>query len=64
MSTKAKEYKAKQLKVKSKYSTRVYNRCAITGRKRGYIRLFGLSRIAFRELANQGLLPGVKKASW
>lgn len=64
MSTKAKEFKAKQLKVKSKYSTRVYNRCAVTGRKRGYIRLFGLSRIAFREMANKGLLPGVKKASW
>ncbi|MEI6887366.1 MAG: type Z 30S ribosomal protein S14 [bacterium] len=64
MSTEAKEYKAKQLKIKSKYSTRVYNRCAITGRKRGYIRLFGLSRVKFREMANAGLLPGVRKASW
>ena len=40
------------------------NRCAVTGRPRGYIRYFGLSRIAFREMAHKGHLPGVKKASW
>ena len=43
---------------------RLHNRCKITGRPRGYIRLFGLSRIQFREMASQGLIPGVKKASW
>ncbi|ADI13632.1 30S ribosomal protein S14 [Truepera radiovictrix] len=43
---------------------RVKNRCALTGRSRGYLRAFGVSRIALRELAHAGLLPGVKKASW
>ncbi len=43
---------------------RVKNRCAISGRQRGYMRDFGLSRIAFRELAREGKIPGVKKASW
>ena len=40
------------------------NRCKLTGRPRGYMRQFGLSRVTFREMANQGLIPGVKKASW
>lgn len=43
---------------------RIRKRCALTGRPRGYIGLFNLSRIKFRELALQGVLPGVKKASW
>jgi small subunit ribosomal protein S14 len=43
---------------------RLHNRCKLTGRPKGYIRQFGISRINFREMANQGLLPGVKKASW
>ena len=43
---------------------RLHNRCKITGRPKGYIRQFGLSRIQFREMASAGLLPGVKKASW
>ena len=43
---------------------RLKNRCAITGRSRGYMRTFGLSRIQFRELAREGKIPGVKKASW
>ena len=43
---------------------RLKNRCAITGRSRGYMRTFGLSRIQFRELALEGKIPGVKKASW
>ncbi len=43
---------------------RVKNRCGITGRARGYMRAFGLSRIKFRELANEGKIPGVRKASW
>ena len=43
---------------------RLHNRCKITGRPKGYIRHFGISRIQFREMASQGLIPGVKKASW
>ena len=43
---------------------RLKNRCAISGRSRGYMRTFGLSRIHFRELAREGKIPGVKKASW
>ncbi len=43
---------------------RMHNRCSITGRPRGYMRQFGLSRITFREMASKGLIPGVKKASW
>jgi len=44
--------------------TRIKNRCAETGRPRGYMRTFGLSRIAFRQRASQGEIPGVTKASW
>ena len=40
------------------------NRCMITGRPRGYMRQFGISRITFREMASRGLIPGVRKASW
>ena len=43
---------------------RLHNRCKITGRPKGYMRDFGISRITFRELASNGLIPGVKKASW
>ncbi len=43
---------------------RLHNRCQLTGRPRGYMRMFGISRIQFREMASNGLLPGVKKASW
>ena len=43
---------------------RKHNRCSITGRPKGYMREFGLSRIQFREMASAGLIPGVKKASW
>jgi len=44
--------------------TRVVNRCAISGRRRGFLRKFGCSRLTFRELALNGLIPGVTKASW
>ncbi|MFD2706267.1 MULTISPECIES: 30S ribosomal protein S14 [Salibacterium] len=44
--------------------TRLHNRCEVTGRPHGYMRKFGLSRIAFRDLAHKGQLPGVKKSSW
>lgn len=43
---------------------RKHNRCSITGRPKGYMRQFGISRIQFREMASAGLIPGVKKASW
>ncbi|MDR2085527.1 MAG: 30S ribosomal protein S14 [Bacteroidales bacterium] len=43
---------------------RLHNRCKLTGRPKGYIRKFGISRINFREMALKGLIPGVKKASW
>jgi len=43
---------------------RLHNRCKITGRPKGYMRQFGISRIQFREMASHGLIPGVKKASW
>ncbi|TAJ14296.1 30S ribosomal protein S14 [Patescibacteria group bacterium] len=44
--------------------SRIKNRCALTGRSRGYMRYFGLSRIQFREMARRGEIPGVKKSSW
>lgn len=43
---------------------RIKNRCSVTGRSRGYMRLFGLSRIQFREMARRGEIPGIKKSSW
>ena len=43
---------------------RKHNRCQITGRPKGYMRQFGISRINFREMVHKGLIPGVKKASW
>ncbi|NOY37565.1 MAG: 30S ribosomal protein S14 [Chlorobi bacterium] len=43
---------------------RLHNRCTLTGRPKGYMRQFGLSRITFREMASKGMIPGVKKASW
>ncbi len=45
-------------------TVRLHNRCSLTGRPKGYMRQFGISRIQFREMASQGLIPGVKKASW
>lgn len=49
---------------KNSSKIRLRNRCQFTGRSRGYLRKFGLSRLCFREMASQGLLPGVVKASW
>ncbi len=49
---------------KNSSSVRLKNRCKITGRGRGYIRYFGVSRMKFRELALDGKIPGVRKASW
>jgi small subunit ribosomal protein S14 len=47
-----------------KFSTRARNRCRLCGRSRGFIRLFLMCRLCFRKYALEGLLPGVKKASW
>jgi len=64
----AKLKKRQQLAIKAgkkqKFPTRVYNRCAISGRRRGFMRYFGISRIEFRKLASSGMLPGVIKSSW
>ena len=49
---------------KPKFSVRAYTRCKRCGRPHGVLRKFGLCRICFRELANKGQLPGVKKSSW
>jgi len=70
-------YAAKRAKLKAEGDTvglqklprnsspsRLHNRCMLTGRPRGYMRQFGISRIMFREMASKGLIPGVKKASW
>lgn len=67
--------KRKELKAKGDYDAlaalprnsnpvRLHNRCAVTGRARGYYRKFGLSRLTFRKMALEGMIPGVKKASW
>jgi len=61
MATKAQIAKSNR---KPKYSTREVKRCWKCGRKRGYMRDFGLCRICFRELASKGEIPGVKKSSW
>ncbi|MGY6560601.1 MAG: 30S ribosomal protein S14 [Luteibaculaceae bacterium] len=49
---------------KNSSKVRLHNRCKLTGRPRGYMRQFGLSRVTFREMAVMGLIPGIKKASW
>ncbi len=57
-------YDALQALPRNSSPIRLHNRCSITGRPKGYMRQFGLSRIQFREMASKGLIPGVKKASW
>ncbi len=57
-------YEALQALPKNASPVRLHNRCKLTGRPKGYIRQFGISRIQFREMASNGLIPGVKKASW
>ncbi len=58
------DYEALHKLPKNSSSVRLHNRCGITGRPKGYMRQFGISRITFREMALKGLIPGVKKASW
>jgi len=73
----ADKYAAKRAKLKSEGDSvglqklprnsnpiRQRNRCSVTGRPRAYMRQFGISRITFREMASEGLIPGIKKASW
>lgn len=61
---KAGDYEGLQDLPKNASPVRLHNRCKITGRPRGYMRTFGISRVTFRDMANKGLIPGVKKASW
>lgn len=61
MASKAKIEKSKQ---KPKFSTRQRRRCKLCGRPRGTYRKFGICRICLRKLADQGVIPGLKKASW
>lgn len=61
MATKAQIAKSNK---KAKFSTRQVNRCWRCGRRHGYLREFGLCRICFRELANNGQIPGITKSSW
>ena len=58
------DYQALQKLPKDASPVRLHNRCKLTGRPKGYMRTFGVSRVTFREMANQGLIPGVRKASW
>jgi small subunit ribosomal protein S14 len=58
------DYEALNKLPRNSSPTRLKNRCELTGRPRGYMRKFKMSRIAFRELAHKGQLPGIKKASW
>ncbi|OGZ67681.1 MAG: 30S ribosomal protein S14 [Candidatus Staskawiczbacteria bacterium RIFCSPHIGHO2_02_FULL_34_9] len=60
----AKTSKIARANKKPKYSSRIIRRCFKCGRNRGYMSKFGLCRICFRELANKGEIPGVKKSSW
>ena len=61
---KAGDYIGLQSIPKNASPVRLHNRCKITGRPKGYMRTFGISRVLFRKMANSGLIPGVKKSSW
>jgi small subunit ribosomal protein S14 len=58
------EWQALDQLPKNSSKVRLKNRCQLTGRPKGYMRFFGLSRVMFREMALSGKIPGVKKASW
>ena len=58
------DYAGRALLPRNASPVRVVNRCHVTGRRHGFIRKFGMSRIAFREAALSGMIPGVTKASW
>jgi len=58
------DYEGLQKLPRNASPVRLHNRCALSGRPKGYMRQFGVSRINFREMALNGLIPGVKKTSW
>ncbi|MBR9832232.1 30S ribosomal protein S14 [Acidiluteibacter ferrifornacis] len=58
------DWEALQKLPKNSSAVRLHNRCKLTGRPKGYMRQFGISRVKFREMASYGLIPGVTKASW
>jgi len=58
------DYEALQKLPRNSSPTRLHSRCSVSGRPRGFMRKFGISRIAFRELALEGKIPGVTKSSW
>ena len=58
------DYEALDKLPKNASPVRLHNRCKLTGRPRGYMRKFGISRVTFRELASAGKIPGVTKSSW
>jgi len=64
MAKKSHIIKSKRSLTKAKFSSRIVRRCWKCGRKDGYMRDFNLCRICFRELANQGAIPGIRKSSW
>ena len=59
-----KDYESLTMLPRNASPCRVVNRCEVTGRRRGYLRRFRMSRITFRELASHGMIPGVTKSSW
>lgn len=58
------DYEALDKLPRNSSKVRLHNRCKLTGRPKGYMRKFGISRVTFREMANDGKIPGVTKASW
>ena len=58
------DYLGLQKLPKNASPVRMHNLCKLTGRPKGYMRQFGVSRVTFRKMANEGLIPGVRKASW
>ncbi len=58
------DYEALDKLPRNSSKVRLHNRCKLTGRPKGYMRKFGVSRVTFREMANEGKIPGITKASW
>ncbi len=58
------DYEALDKLPRNSSKVRLHNRCKLTGRPKGYMRKFGINRVMFRKMANEGLIPGVTKASW
>ena len=61
---KAGDYAALDKLPRNSSRVRLHNRCKLTGRPKGYMRRFGISRVTFREMANDGKIPGITKSSW